>query len=105
MFGTMTARSRADKKVNKKSVFTFSVKTLFIIYIVFYAVLSLLTAGILKRKSFIARYKEVNRYNVKYLFWPDNEPYPKMIGKCRIEKMYGQGNKFLQLLRFWKWER
>lgn len=37
MFGTMTARSRADKKVNKKSVFTFSVKTLFIIYIVFYA--------------------------------------------------------------------
>ena len=63
------------------------------IYIVFYAVLSLLTAGILKRKSFIARYKEVNRYNVKYLFWPDNEPYPKMIGKCRIEKMYGQGKK------------
>lgn len=63
------------------------------IYIVFYAVLSLLTAGILKRKSFISRYKEVNRYNVKYLFWPDNEPYPKMIGKCRIEKMYGQGKK------------
>ena len=63
------------------------------IYIVFYAVLSLLTAGILKRKSFIARYKEVNRHNVKYLFLPENEPYPKMIGKCQIEKMYRQGKK------------
>ena len=31
---TRITRSRADKKVNKKSVFTFSVKTLFIINIV-----------------------------------------------------------------------
>ena len=64
-----------------------------VIYIAFYGVLGLLSAGILKRKSFIARYKLLNKYNIRYLFWPENEPYPKRIGKCKIESVFRRRRK------------
>lgn len=63
------------------------------IYIGFFAVLSILSAFLLKRKSFVERYKLLNRYNIKYLFLPDNEPYPKKIGKCQIINESKRGNK------------
>ena len=61
-------------------------------YIVFYAVLSILSAEILTKKSFFARYKLLNRYNVKYLFLP-KEHYPKIIGKCKIESVFHRRRK------------
>ena len=61
-------------------------------YIVFYAVLSILSAEILTKKSFFARYKLLNRYNVKYLFLP-KEHYPKIIGKCQIESVFRRRRK------------
>lgn len=54
------------------------------IYIAFYCVLSILSAFLLKRKSFIERYKILNKYNIRYLFSPNNEPYPQRVGKCQI---------------------
>lgn len=53
-------------------------------YISFYFVSSLLSALILKKKSFVKRYKNLNRYNIRYLFLPANEPNPRKIGTCRI---------------------
>lgn len=63
------------------------------IYIGFYAMLSMLSAYLLKRKGFVARYKLLNRYNIKYLFLPDNEPYPKNIGKCQIMSETKRGGR------------
>lgn len=54
------------------------------IYIGFFFVLSILSAYLVGRKRFVARYKIFNRYNIKYLFNPNNEPYPKKIGRCHI---------------------
>lgn len=45
------------------------------------------------KKSFLARYKLLNRYNLKYLFFTENEPYPKFIGKCRVIGETQNGNK------------
>lgn len=68
-------------------------------YITLYVGLSLLSAGILKRKSFIARYKLLNRYNLKYLLGPEDEPYPKQVGKCRIESVFRRGRKVFAVVR------
>ena len=68
-------------------------------YITLYVGLSLLSAGILKRKSFIARYKLLNRYNLKYLLGPEDEPYPKPVGKCRIESVFRRGRKVFAVVR------
>lgn len=54
------------------------------IYIGFYSILSILSGCLLKKKSFAARYKILNRNNVRYLFLPDNEPYPRKLGDCQI---------------------
>lgn len=53
-------------------------------YFSFNCVSSLLSALILKKKSFVKRYKNLNRYNIRYLFLPANEPNPRKIGTCRI---------------------
>ena len=58
-----------------------------------------MSAGILKRKSFIARYKLLNRYNLKYLLGPEDEPYPKQVGKCRIESVFRRGRKVFAVVR------
>lgn len=63
------------------------------IYIGFYAILSMLSAFLLKRKSFVERYKLLNRHNIKYLFFADNEPYPKKIGKCQIMDEFKRGGR------------
>lgn len=54
------------------------------IYIWFYMVLSIISASLLKWKSFLERYKLFNRFNIRYLFLPEDEPNPRKIGKCNI---------------------
>ena len=54
------------------------------IYIGFYCILSLLSSLVLKKKSFIARYKILNKKNIKYVFLPNDEPSPRKIGDCQI---------------------
>ena len=39
---------------------------------------------IIKKKSFIARYKILNKKNIKYVFLPNDEPSPRKIGDCQI---------------------
>lgn len=63
------------------------------IYIGFYAILSILSIYLLKRKSFVERYKLLNRHNIRYLFLPDNEPYPSKIGKCQIMSESKRGGR------------
>lgn len=67
-------------------------------YIVMYAVLGMLSAEIMLKKSFFARYKLLNRYNVKYLFLP-KEHYPKIIGKCQINSISRRGRKFFATVK------
>ena len=45
---------------------------------------SLMSGFILCEKSFIARYKRLNRYNLKYLFVAEDGPTPRKIGDCKI---------------------
>lgn len=54
------------------------------IYIGFFCALSILSAGRMTRRSFLTRFKKINRHNIKYIFFPANKPYPKKIGKCKI---------------------
>lgn len=53
-------------------------------YFSFFFLSNLLSAVILKKKSFVERYKCINRHNVKYVFLPENESRPRKIGTCRI---------------------
>ena len=55
-----------------------------VIYIGFYCLLSVLSAFILKRKSFICKFKILNKSNLKYIFLPNNEPSPQKVGDCKI---------------------
>lgn len=64
-----------------------------LIYVGFYSVLGTLSACLMLRKSFVARYKILNRYNIKYLFFSENQPYPKKVGKCEIINEFKRGNK------------
>ena len=54
------------------------------IYIGFVCVLSLLSGLVLKKKSFTERYKILNKQNIRYVFFPNDEPLPKKIGNCQI---------------------
>lgn len=53
-------------------------------YFWLFVALSLVSANLLKKKSFIERYKLLNKFNIKYLFRPEDEPTPRKIGKCHI---------------------
>lgn len=64
-----------------------------VIYICFYGILSLLCAEYIKDKSFFARYKLLNRHNIKYMFYPVNQPYPHKIGKGQIIYTVKKGSK------------
>ena len=33
---------------------------------------------------FIERYKVLNQQNIRYVFWPNDEPAPRKIGNCQI---------------------
>ena len=63
-----------------------------VIYLICVSILSLATGVIMEKKRFYARYKKLSRHNFKYLFWPENEPYPKKIGTCKIigEQKWGK---------------
>lgn len=54
------------------------------IYIGLYCMLSLLNGFVLKKKSFIERYKILNKHNIRYLFLPNDESQPQKIGSCQI---------------------
>ena len=41
----------------------------------------------------------MNRYNLKYLLGPEDEPYPKQVGKCRIESVFRRGRKVFAVVR------
>lgn len=55
-----------------------------VVYISVSGLLALVSAFMMVRKRFIARYKMLNRYNIRYLFVSNNEPYPKKVGRCHI---------------------
>ena len=57
-----------------------------IIYFSIFVVILLSSLDILKNKSFLSRYKLFNKYNIKYYFFPHNEPYPRKVGNCQIIK-------------------
>lgn len=54
------------------------------VYICFNGLVSLICCFILCKKSFLARYKKINRYNINYLFASEDEPLPRKIGDCKI---------------------
>ena len=54
------------------------------IYIGFVCVLSLLSGLVLKKKSFTERYKILNKQNIRYVFFSNDEPLPQKIGNCQI---------------------
>lgn len=53
-------------------------------YIGFISVLSILSGWRMTKRSFLERYKILNKHNIKYMFLPDNEPNPRKLGKCQI---------------------
>lgn len=64
-----------------------------IVYIGGCGLLELVSAYLMVRKRFIMRYKILNRYNIKYLFNQNNEPYPQKIGKCHVIAVNKKFNK------------
>lgn len=50
----------------------------------------------MSKKAFLARFKKLNRYNVKYIFGVLDEPYPQKKGKCKIVAQYSKkGEKYV----------
>lgn len=47
----------------------------------------------MSKKAFLARFKELNRYNVKYIFGILDEPYPQKKGRCKIIAQYSKRGK------------
>lgn len=45
------------------------------------------------KKSFLAHYKVLNIHNIKFLFLPENEPYPRKYGKCQIISESSRGKR------------
>lgn len=54
------------------------------IYIGYVSVVNIVADFVMVDKRFLARHKRLNKYNFKYLFLSENEPYPKKVGKCKI---------------------
>ena len=63
------------------------------VYIGFISVLSILSGLMMTKRSFLERYKILNKYNIKYMFLPENEPYPRKLGKCQILKESRRGKR------------
>ena len=59
-----------------------------LVYLIAIHVLEEVWTSAAMRKSFRARYKMLNRYNFRYLFYSEDAPYPKRIGKCEIIREY-----------------
>lgn len=55
----------------------------------------ILSGIILSRKTFLARYKRLNRYNFKYLFLSENKPYPHKVGMCKVVRERKRGKIIL----------
>ena len=69
------------------------------VYIGGCGLLGLVSVHLMVRKRFIKRYKILNRYNIRYLFDQNNEPYPKKIGKCHIIAVNRMFNKTYATVR------
>ena len=63
------------------------------VYIGFISVLSILSGWMMTKRSFLERYKILNKHNIKYMFLPENEPYPRKLGKCQIVNESRRGKR------------
>lgn len=45
------------------------------------------------RKSFLSRFIKLNKHNLKFLFLPENKPYPRNVGKCKVIQECKRGKK------------
>lgn len=48
---------------------------------------------VMTRKSFLSRFQMMNIHNFKYIFSPQNAPYPRKIGRCHIMKEQRKGKR------------
>lgn len=64
-----------------------------IIYMGIVGALTIFCGFLMKKKSFLARYKILNKHNIKYIFLPGDEPYPRKIGTCYVINAYKKRRK------------
>lgn len=70
-----------------------------IIYFLFMVVVSMWELSFSTSKSFKARYKILNRYNIKYIFFTTNVPNPRKVGKCRVVETYKKRRKIFATIK------
>lgn len=64
-----------------------------IVYLIIIYIIGMICDFVMLRKSFRSRFKLLNIYNIKYLFLPGDEPYPRKIGTCYVINAYKKRRK------------